>query len=425
MAPGTRLRRRRADNPDDRPLRILFLNWRDLDHPEGGGSELFVQTVAAELAAAGHAVTFFCAAHAGAPTTESRNGYRIVRGGGHLGVYPSAALAWWTRRLGIADVIVDVQNGVPFFARLWSRSPVVLLVHHVHRELWPVVMSGRRAKVGWWIESRLSPRVHRGCQYVTVSKATHDELTGLGVSPSRITVVHNGTPSRDVVEARGETPEICVLGRLVPHKRVEHAIRAVATIRRTRPTVRLTIVGAGYWEPNLRALVKDLDLAEAVTFSGHVDDETKHRLLARAWVLAMPSVKEGWALSVVEAASHGTPAIAYRSAGGVSESIIDGSTGLLVDTEEEFVSTLGTVLDDAQLRRRLGDAAISHAARFTWPAAAAAFESVLRAAAGEDVELESLSTDAPPAIEIPRQRVSPETGLLDPTGTSNDVRFAR
>src|SRR4029453_5977734 len=115
---------------------VLFLNWRDTTHPEGGGSEVFVERVAAGLAAQGRPVTLFCAAHAGAPASERAGGIRVVRRGGRLTVYLHAWWAHLTGRLGVHDVVVDVQNGVPFFAALWCRRPVVGLVHPVHREPW-------------------------------------------------------------------------------------------------------------------------------------------------------------------------------------------------------------------------------------------------------------------------------------------------
>ena len=83
--------------------------------------------------------------------------------------------------LGRFDVVVDVQNGLPFFTRLVTRKPVVVLVHHVHREQWPVVYPGLTGRVGWFIERRLAPRLYRRCQYVAVSRATRAELQCLGV----------------------------------------------------------------------------------------------------------------------------------------------------------------------------------------------------------------------------------------------------
>src|SRR5215218_1066520 len=297
---------------------VLFLNWRDTTHPEGGGSEVFVERVAAGLAARGRPVTLFCAAHPGAPASERVGGIRVVRRGGRLTVYLHAWWAHLTGRLGRHDVVVDVQNGLPFFSALWCRRPLVVLVHHVHREQWRVVLPPLQARVGWWVESRLAPRLYRRARYVAVSEATRRELVGLGVRPEAVTVVHNGmaAPGPAAAAARTPFPSVCVLGRLVPHKRIELALEAAARIRPHLPGLRVRVVGQGWWEPRLREAVDRLGLQDAVELLGWVDEETKRRVLASSWVLAMPSLKEGWGLAVLEAAAAGTPTVAFRAAGG-------------------------------------------------------------------------------------------------------------
>jgi glycosyltransferase involved in cell wall biosynthesis len=361
---------------------VLFLNWRDTTHPEGGGSEVYVERVAAGLAAQGRPVTLFCAAHRGAPARERVGDVQVVRGGGRLTVYLRAFLAHLGGRLGDHQVVVDVQNGLPFFAALWCRRPLVVLVHHVHREQWRVVLPALQARVGWWVESRLAPRLHRRARYVAVSEATRRELVGLGVDPAAVTVVHNGMAAPDPAAAAPRTPHpsICVLGRLVPHKRVELALEAAARIRAHLPELRVVVAGQGWWEPRLRETVARLGLEDAVELAGWVDEAAKQRLLASSWALAMPSIKEGWGLAVLEAAANGTPAVAFRAAGGVRESVRHGITGLLADDLEEFTRYLAWVLLNRHLRERLGAAARAHAARFTWPQTAAAFAAVLDAA---------------------------------------------
>ena len=302
---------------------VVFVNWRDLGHPEGGGSELYVETVAAGLAARGERVTVFCAAHPGAPAEEWRNGVRYVRRGGRFTVYPRAALLGLTGRFGRHDVIIDVQNGIPFFTPLWSRRKVIALVHHVHREQWPVVFGRMMAACGWWIESRVAPRLYRSSHYVTVSEVTKTELVSLGVAADRVCLVYNGTaPAIPSLLQKSASPRIVVLGRLVPHKRVELLLQAVACLLPARPDLRVDIVGSGWWERELRDEISRLGLDGAVTLHGHVDEQTKHDLLATAWVHAVPSLKEGWGLSVVEAAVHATPSIAFASGGGLAESIV-------------------------------------------------------------------------------------------------------
>jgi glycosyltransferase involved in cell wall biosynthesis len=228
----------------------------------------------------------------------------------------------------------------------------------------------------------VAPRLYRRSQYVAVSQVTRRELAGLGVDADRIAVVHNGTdPPAGRREVPDGEPHLVVLGRLVPHKRVEHALVTLARVRQDHPGARLSIVGHGWWEERLRAEADRLGVTDAVDFLGWVDEAAKHDVLRRAWVLLTPSLKEGWGLCIAEAAGHGVPTVAYRSAGGVAESVVDGSTGLLVEDDlDAFVEATRRLLDDAALRHRLGAAARTRSARFSWGTTAAAFLPVLRTA---------------------------------------------
>lgn len=357
---------------------VLILNWRDLTHPEGGGSELYVESLAARLVLGGDRVTVLCAAHDQAPRDETKNGVRYVRRGGRTTVYVWSAILMLTGRLGRRGTVVEVHNGVPFLARLFTRRRVVVLVHHVHREQWGVVFGPRAARIGWWLESRVAPRVNRHCDYVAVSEVTKTELIGLGVDAERITVVHNGTsPALPTESPRAARPTIVVLGRLVPHKRVELVLEATVALRVEFPELQVEIAGSGYWETALNTKIEQLQLQDVVHLLGRVTEQEKADLLARSWVHAVPSLKEGWGLSVVEAGTHGTPSVAFRYAGGLAESILDGVTGSLVEDQAGLVSELRSLLSDTALRTRLGDAARVHAAGFTWATSAAGFSHVL------------------------------------------------
>ena len=129
-------------------------------------------------------------------------------------------------------------------------------------------------------------------------------------------------------------------------------------------------------------------MADAVRFTGLVDETDQAAAAGASWLHLLPSLKEGWGLVVVEAGIHGTPTVAFRSAGGTTESVVDGETGVLVDTPAEFVEAVGRLLGDPTTARLLGKAAREHAGSFTWAASVRALESVLlravnRAAAGE------------------------------------------
>ena len=185
-----------SDGSPTRPAEILFLNARDSRNPEGGGSEIYVETVARALADGGNAVTIRSEDFHGAVAEEHIDGVRYVRGGGKLGVFAHALRDLRSGALGNPDVIVAVQNAIPFASPLVASAPTVVLVHHVHREQWPVVYGPVRARVGWWVESRVAPRIYRHSRYVAVSESTRRELCELGVDGDRIEVVHNGVQPR-------------------------------------------------------------------------------------------------------------------------------------------------------------------------------------------------------------------------------------
>jgi glycosyltransferase involved in cell wall biosynthesis len=363
-------------------VRVAFLTWRDSTHPDGGGSEVFVEEVARGLVARGHQVTIVCARHAGSAASADLDGVRLVRLGGRLTVYPRGLL-WLARRRRRVDAVVDVINGLPFGTPLVRRRGVVALVHHVHQRQWRIIYPGWRGRAGWFVEHRLTPQLYRGVPHLTVSEASRDDLAAIGVPARSVTVVRNGVATAYAGAVRSPTPRLAVLARLVPHKQIEHAFAAVETLRAAYPGLHLDVIGDGWWREELE---RDLDrrgLAGAVTLHGHVDDAERDRLLGRAWAMLLPSVKEGWGLAVLEAAVQGTPSVAYAYAGGPAESVVDGVTGLLADDEAGLVEATRRLLADADLRDRMGAAARERAAEFDWSVTTASVERVLRRAAGE------------------------------------------
>ena len=371
------------------PVRsVLLLCWRDTGHPQGGGSETYLQRIGAQLAEAGIDVTLRTARYEGAPRRDVVDGLHISRAGGRYTVYIWAGLAMVASRIGLGplrrsrpDVVIDSQNGLPFLARLAFGRRVVVLVHHCHRDQWPV--AGRfLGRFGWFVESRLSPRLHRDNQYVTVSLPSVRDLVDLGVDANRVAVVRNGldeAPPATLTGERSATPRAVVLSRLVPHKQIEDALDAVAVLRTRIPELHLDVIGGGWWQDRLVRRAEQLGISDGVTFHGHVDDVTKHAVVQRCWVHLLPSAKEGWGLAVIEAAQHGVPTIGYRCAGGLTDSVVDGVTGVLVDSQDELVDRFEQLLTDRVLRDELGAKAAARSREFSWPQSASAMRTVLAA----------------------------------------------
>jgi glycosyltransferase involved in cell wall biosynthesis len=135
------------------------------------------------------------------------------------------------------------------------------------------------------------------------------------------------------------------------------------------PDLETIIVGEGMERSSLQARLRELGADGYVSLPGRVSSNELVHLYRRAWVVASTSVREGWGMTVSEAAACGTPAVATRIPGHID--VIDhGITGMLADRDDELVQQLETLLGDPLLRRRLGRAAQARVAPLTWEATA-------------------------------------------------------
>ena len=327
-------------------MRIVFVSWRDLAHPQAGGAEVVLDGLARGLQARGHEVQLLC----GGPVAE--RSYPVHRTGGTYTQYLRAPFTYWRRAGRATDVVVDVGNGIPYFSPLWQRAPVVCLVHHIHTLQWRMSFPAPIAAVGRWLESRAMPRVYRRKRFVAVSDSTRQGLIALGVDDQRVTTIVMGTNSAPVHEGRSSTPRFLILGRLVPHKRVALALELWERVR-PRTGGSLVVVGDGPELPRLRAMA-----GADVEFTGPVDEARKQRELGAAWLLVHPAHHEGWGTVVMEAAAAGVPTVGFDVA-GVRDSVADGVTGILATDGDEFAEAWVHLATNADVHTRMSAAAAS------------------------------------------------------------------
>ncbi|MBT8223877.1 MAG: glycosyltransferase family 4 protein [Dactylosporangium sp.] len=304
-------------------MRVLIFNWKDLAHPAAGGAEVYVEEIARRWVASGHRVTLFCSAVAGRPATEVIGGVTVVRQGGRLGVYRAAREYYRRQGRGRFDVVIDAVNTKPFGCATWVRDvPVIAIIHQLCREVWfremplPVALLGRFVLEPMWL------RTYRDSPVLTVSESSRSSLAEVGLRDVRL--IPEGVTWRQRPAVPRETrPTMVFLGRLAANKRPRAALDAFCLLRDRVPDAQLWFIGDG---PQHAELARDAPAG--VRLFGKVDREHRDELLARAHVLVMTSVREGWGLVVDEAAAMGTPTIGYDRP-GLSDSI-PAAGGVLV-----------------------------------------------------------------------------------------------
>ncbi len=341
-------------------MKLVFLSWRDLANPSAGGAEGVLDRVLTELMERGHDVTLVC----GGPTSKRR--YRVIAAGGTYSQYLLIPLVCFTRFRGV-DVVIDTENGLPYFSPLWRRRPSICLVHHLHTDQWQMRFSKVVAAICRNIETRVMPKVYRSTVFVAVSESTAADLEEIGVDPANIRVIESGVDaSAECAPSKSVDPLYLSLNRLVPHKRIDLLLKAWELASGRIPG-RLVVAGDGPELANLREMASRIPRTQVV---GRVTEEEKVQLLGESWMLVSASHHEGWGLSVLEAAALGTPTLA-TDAPGLRDAVEDGITGTLVSAEDnQLVTALAEawvdLASDEKARQRMGNAARERSAQFDW-----------------------------------------------------------
>jgi glycosyltransferase involved in cell wall biosynthesis len=311
-------------------MHILILNWRDPKNPLSGGAEFVTMEHAKAWIKKGHKVTWFCATYLGSTKEELLDGVRIVRAGNALTVF-FWAWVFYRKNKQRFDLVIDQVHGIPFFAKIYSKVPVVVLVHEVAGEIWDSMYPFPFSWIGKLLES-LYLFMYKSHYFWTDAPSTKKELIGLGIQQERCIVIPCPIDPtiRVGIREKENIPTCIFVSRIVPMKGLTEAIEAFSYVQLQIPNAQFWIIGNGKksYIKNIKDSLKGKTYEKQITWWGGVDNQKKISLMGKAHVLLHASVKEGWGLVVLEAASQGTPTVAYPS-GSLVDVVRNGETGLL------------------------------------------------------------------------------------------------
>ncbi|HVZ67455.1 MAG TPA: glycosyltransferase family 4 protein [Patescibacteria group bacterium] len=355
-------------------MRILILNWRDIKHSWAGGSELYIHELAKRWVKLGSEVTLFCAQDIVQPLPDKEviDGITIFRKGGKFSVYFWAFIYYFKYFRNKTDVILDVENGIPFFTPFYSRKKKVCLVYHVHGKQFFYELPFPISILGYVLEKYVFPLLYRNINIMAISKSTKRELERLGFKSKRISIVEPGVSingSKILSVSKYNKPTVVYLGRIKKYKRIEILVNIMPKILEKIPNARLLIAGWGSEAPFIIDLAMKSKVRKRIELIGPVSEYEKKILLSKSWIFVNPSLHEGWGISVIETNLMGTPAIGFNVP-GLSDSIKNGYNGYLCGDEEAMIGAIVKVLENKKLRENLSKNSKKWAHQFNWDNAA-------------------------------------------------------
>ena len=350
-------------------MHVLILNWRDPKNPKAGGAEIVTINHAKAWVRAGHKITWFASGFKDSLRRETIEGVNVVRRGNSFSVYLFAPFYYLFGGEKF-DLVVDEIHGLPFLTPLYVRKPKIAFIHEVAQEIWNYMYPFPFNYFGRFLE-KIYFGLYRNILFWTDAPSTIDDLIKFGIKRKLCMAIPCPIENKtlDRLPIKESRPTFIFVSRIVKMKGIEEVLEAFAQIKKERKNAKLWIAGGGEeaYISKLREKVLGFGIRESVTFFGQVSNQKKLELLRKAHILLHASVREGWGLVVLEAASQGTPTIAYNVS-GLRDSVRNGKTGIIIseNNPKELAKEAILLLADKEKYKTFQENGMAWVKNLTW-----------------------------------------------------------
>ena len=351
-----------------------------------GGLSKRIRDIAEKLSERGHEVHLYGMRYWDGPRTLLQNGLfihgvcptlRRYAGGGRRTLGAALAFAYGVFKVLMRDGPFDIvdsgmapivhQPSAFLGAKAKARGFVITCVE-VWADYWYDYLGTFLGGVGLTAERLL---IRLGDLILAISEKIRDDLIALGLDAKRIRVVENGVDFKRIQRIRPveEDYDVVFVGRLIPHKRVDLLLRALRELKAEVPDVRCAIVGDGPERRRLEKKAKELGLVDNVHFIGFLpshDDVIAYMKAAKIFVL--PSVREGFPNTILEANACGLPALVVMYPKNAGAWVVrDGENGFRCKlSERDIASKIRLLLSDRALLLKLRQRSLAFARAHDW-----------------------------------------------------------
>ncbi len=376
-------------------MRVLWVTWKDWEHPQSGGAELVMHEIIKRQIADGHEVDILTASFSGKHEELELDGANVVRLKGNRYIQPFKTAPYFIKHCrGKYDVVIEAVNTAPYFTPFFKgkKTRSILFYHQLARQIWFYEAPLPLAIIGYGIlEPAATFLLSRSkATVLTVSESTKKDLMRYTFRGNKIHIISEGIGIKPIQKLENRNLKlggkysqstVLSLGALRAMKQTLAQVKAFEIARDEMPELRMKIAGGGAntaYGKKVLAYVEASRHKDAIEYLGRVSEAKKVELMGKAHILLQTAVKEGWGLTVTEANSQGTPAVVYNS-DGLRDSVRHYKTGLVsVSTPEDLAKNIVTILTDDSLYKRLQQDAWQWSKQITFEQCYKDFKNVLK-----------------------------------------------
>jgi glycosyltransferase involved in cell wall biosynthesis len=184
-------------------------------------------------------------------------------------------------------------------------------------------------------------------------------------------VIPNGVDFYKIekAEQNSEDFDVIYVGRLISHKNVDVLLKAISEVKEEIPDIKCGIIGDGPEKRNLIRLSKKLGLDNNIVFFGFIErDEDVYSYMKASKIFVLPSMREGFPNTILEANSCGLPAIIVKGEKNAAVDVVeDGRNGFICDlSPKDIANNIINFLQDESKRRKKRDISKANAKKYDW-----------------------------------------------------------
>jgi len=359
-------------------ISVLWLNHRDIMHKRAGGAERSIAEISQRLAKLGFIINLYTVSDGSLAERDLLHGAKVHRARSNVSAHMLVSKE--IKEVNPDVIIDDMAHAVPWSSTLFTKKPVIVYFRHLHARTINGQLPLPQASAIKLLE-RMYKFIYPNSAFVTESLSSASDLELIGIPKSHIKII---TPGVDHTLFRPmqktKNPSLVYFSGMRDYKRPWLSLDALQRAQKINKSTSLKIVGSG---PSIEKVRNASTKCKNITFTGRLGVNKLSETVSKSWINLNFSIAEGFGISILEAASCGTPTIAL-DAYGVRETVEKYGFGIIIKDMREFAYAFDEISHNIE---KWSGKVIKSSKRFTWDKCASEWASIIKREQPENVNI--------------------------------------